>query len=416
MMRACRRSSCGEGGATRWLMNRPVAIEGGGGHGGDREYWRVQAQGVLCGTCITTRVSATRGTWNGSGTDARPVGPGERDVVGFEGQVMPSRAFRRAGRPGCRVATWCAYTWSFERLVDQRVGFAFTASWASSVYPPCSRPSLAASPSGVVDAQSQTGCSRDRHLPARARLLPLLGHVVILIVFGVVVGRGNGDRRTCPGRSPGRRRSPRWTTRSVCNWIGLALVRLKSGVWLGGALSVGDEGLGRLPGIGRDVLVPRQAYSVHSSRTSSNLMPTVMWCRTGLVSSFGAEVEYLDFIDACQLPWAEHWKTVGSGRPGCPNAAAIQRVRIRPTSCKSATEEAGLGAKPAREKWFHVRKQLISLQVCRKPLLPDSNTCSFSLESSLLSDTCTSDPPFVHLTSGRASLCCEEARSHPNSS
>jgi hypothetical protein len=132
--------------------------------------------------------------------------------------------------------------------------------------------------------------------------LPLL-YVAIPIALGVVVGRGTVQQRTWSRALTGPSPAPRaWDYVFGLQPDGWVRVRLKSGVWLGGAFSsVGDEGLRSYAAGYPDEqdLFLAEAYSVdpESGEFELDANGDVVPTGSGILVRW-AEVEYLDFIDA----------------------------------------------------------------------------------------------------------------------
>jgi hypothetical protein len=193
------------------------------------------------------------------------------------------------------------YTWSFERLVGAwGVGLAdrvLRFVGASAVFQAVIAPFTV----WVWRTYVLTGRLQDGDLPAALWLAPLL-YVIIPISLGVVVGHGTVNERhwskAFTGPSPAPRAWDHLFGRRPDGWVRL---RLKSGVWLGGAFTSAGEGLDSYAaGYPDDQdLFLAEAYSVDPETGEFELDEhgDVVATGSGILVRW-AEVEYLDFIDA----------------------------------------------------------------------------------------------------------------------
>lgn len=193
------------------------------------------------------------------------------------------------------------YTWSYEQLVGAwGVGLSdrvLRFVGVSAVF------HAAVAPLTVWAWRSYvlTGRLGDGNLPIALWLLPLL-YVVIPIASGVVVGRGTVNKRpwakAFTGPSPAPRAWDYLFSRQPDGWV---RVRLKSGVWLGGAFSSAGDGLDSYAAGYPDEqdLFLAEAYSVdpESGEFELDANGDVVPTGSGILVRW-AEVEYLDFIDA----------------------------------------------------------------------------------------------------------------------
>jgi hypothetical protein len=193
------------------------------------------------------------------------------------------------------------YTRSFERLVGAwGVGFAdrvLRFVGASAVFQAVIAPFTVWGWRTYI----QTGRLQGGDLSVALWLVPLL-YVAIPIALGVVVGRGTVNERhwstAFTGPSPAPRAWDHLFGRRPDGWVRL---RLKSGVWLGGAFTSAGEGLDSYAAGYPDEqdLFLAEAYSVDPETGEFELDANgdVVATGSGILVRW-AEVEYLDFIDA----------------------------------------------------------------------------------------------------------------------
>ena len=193
------------------------------------------------------------------------------------------------------------YTWSFERLVGAwGVGLAdrvLRFVGVSAVF----QAAIAPLTVWMWRTYILTGRLRDGELPVALWLAPLL-YVIIPIALGVIVGRGTVNERrwskAFTGPSPAPRAWDHLFARRPDGWVRL---RLKSGVWLGGAFTSAGEGLDSYAAGYPDEqdLFLAEAYSVdpESGEFELDANGDVVPTGSGILVRW-AEVEYLDFIDA----------------------------------------------------------------------------------------------------------------------
>ena len=137
------------------------------------------------------------------------------------------------------------YTWSFERLVGAwGVGFAdrvLRFVGASAMFQAAIAPFTVWGWRTYVSDRPSPGRRSAGRTVAR---LPLL-YVAIPIALGVVVGRGTVNERDWSKAFTGPSPAPRaWDHLFGLRPDGWVRLRLKSGVWLGGAFTSAGEGTG----------------------------------------------------------------------------------------------------------------------------------------------------------------------------